>query len=117
MSNSVPWQHFSVQEFFSRSNWEGGHQTNNLDEICQEISWLCLKIEDFFAHNNWQGELAAVNMSPPVFSLNLPVEEFWQCFAWEENPKIAALPELKSVPEDDLLTNNELHLHDLNNLF
>ena len=84
MSNSLPWQGFSVQEFFS--------------------------------HSNWQGELL-VQISRPSFSLTLPVSEFFQYFDWEVNPKITALPELKSIPESDSLTNNDLKLNDFTNLF
>lgn len=117
MSDSLPWRGFSVQEFFSHSNWEGRQQKIDIEDIFQEISWLCLKIEEFFGHSNWQGELL-VQTSRPSFSLTLPVSEFFQCFDWEVNPKITVLPELKSIPEPDSLTNNDdLKLNDFTNLF
>ncbi len=118
MSNSFSWQRFSVKEFFSQSNWEGGRQTKDLDEMFQEISWLCLKIEDFFRQSNWQGELLTKARRPSLaFSLTLPVSDFFQCFAWEGNPEIAALPELKSIPESDSLGDNNMTLDDLSDLF
>ncbi len=118
MSDSFSWQRFSVQEFFSQSNWEGGQQKKDVDEIFQEISWLCLKIEDFFSHSNWQGELLAkVRRSSWDFSLTLAVSDFFQCFVWEGNPKIAALPELKSIPKPDSLADNNVTLDDLSELF
>lgn len=117
MSDSFYWRRFSVQKFFNQSNWEGGPQAKDLDEMFQEISWLCLKIEDFFHHSNWQGELRA-KISRPSFSLALPVSEFWQCFAWEVNPQIAALPELKSDSLlNDSLSSDHLKLSDLSDLF
>ena len=116
MSDSFSWQCFSVQEFFNQSNWEGHQQKIDIEDIFQEISWLCLKIEEFFSHSNWQGELLA-KISRPAFSLNLPVSEFFQCFDWEVNPEIAALPDLKSIPEPDSLSNNDLNLNDFKNLF
>ena len=116
MSDSFSWQCFSVQEFFSQNNWEGLQQKADRDEIFQDISWLCLKIEEFFNHSNWQGELR-VKMNRLSFSLTLPVSEFFQCFDWEVNPKITALPELKSIPKPDSLTNNNLKLNDFTNLF
>ena len=116
MSDPFSWQRFSVQKFFSQSNWEGSQQTTDLNEMFQEISWLCLKIEEFFSHSNWQGELRA-KISRPSFSLTLPVDEFWQCFAWEVNPEIATLPELQSAPKPDSLPNDHLKLSDLSDLF
>ncbi len=116
MSDSYSWQRFSVQKFFNQSNWEGAQQTKDLDEMFQEISWLCLKIEDFFNHSNWQGELRA-KVSRSSFSLTLSVNEFWQCFNWEENPQIAALPELKSAPKSDSFADNNITLEDLSDLF
>ncbi len=116
MSDSFSWQYFSVQEFFSQSNWEGLQPKIDKDEIFQEISWLCLKIEEFFSQSNWQGELLA-KMSRPAFSLNLPVSEFFQCFDWEVNPEITASPQLKSIAESDSLPNNDLKLNDFTDLF
>ena len=116
MSDSSSWQHFSVQKFFSQSNWEGSHHKKDLDEMFQEISWLCLKIEEFFSHSNWQGELLT-KISRPPFSLTLTVSEFFQCFFWEVNPEIAALPELKSTPKPESLPNDHIKLKDFNNLF
>lgn len=116
MSDSSSWQNFSVQEFFGQSNWEGDHHTKDLDGMFQEISWLCLKIEDFFSHSNWQGELAA-KIGLPAFSITLPVNEFFQCFVWEINPQIAALPELESTPESNSSADDNLTLDDLSNLF
>ncbi len=118
MSDSFSWQRFSVQEYFSQSNWEGGQQKINGDEIFQEISWLCLKIEDFFSQSNWQGELLAkVRRSSLDFSLTLPTSDFFQCFVWEGNPEIAALPELKSIPESDSSAENNMTLDDVSDLF
>lgn len=116
MIDPSSWQRFSVQEFFSNSNWEGCQQKIDIDEIYQEISWLCLKIEEFFSQSNWQGELLT-KISRSSFSLTLPVSEFFQHFVWEVNPKIAALPEFKSIPEPDLLPNNHLKLNDFTDLF
>ena len=118
MSDSFSWQRFSVQEFFGQSNWEGGQQTKDLDDMFQEISWLCLKIEEFFSQSNWQGELLAkVRRSSLDFSLTLPISDFFQCFVWEGNPEIADLPELKSIPKPDLLADDNITLEDLSNLF
>ena len=118
MSDSSSWQRFSVQEFFSQSNWEGSQQPKDFEEMFQEISWLCLKIEDFFRHSNWQGELLAKVRRPSLaFSLTLAVSDFFQCFVWEGHPEIAALPELKSMPESDSLTDNNITLDDLSELF
>ena len=116
MSDSSSWQHFSVQKFFSHSNWEDSQQKTDIDGIFQEISWLCLNIEEFFSHSNWQGEILA-KINRPSFSLTLPVSEFFQCFVWEVNPQIAALPELKSIPEPDLPSNNHLKLDNFTDLF
>ena len=118
MSDSFSWQHFSVQEFFRQSNWEGGSQKVDEEKIFEEISWLCLKIEDFFSHSNWQGELLEkVRSSSLVFSLNLAVSDFFQCFVWEGQPKIAALPELNTIPESNALADNNMTLDDLSDLF
>lgn len=118
MNDSSSWQNFSVQKFFSQSNWEGRSQTKDPDEIFQDISWLCLKIEDFFHHSNWQGELLAEVRRPSLpFSVTLRVSDFFQCFAWEVAPEIAALPKLQSPPESDSLANDGMTLDDLSDLF
>ena len=117
MSDSSSWQRFSVQKFFSQSNWEGGLQEVDEERIFQEISWLCVKIEDFFSQSNWQGELLAkVRRSSLDFSLTLATSDFFQCFTWEGLPEIAALPELKSMPDSDSLDEN-MTLDDLSDLF
>ena len=116
MSDSSSWQCFSVQEFFSQSNWEGRQQKIDIEDIFQEISWLCLKIEEFFSHSNWQGELLAT-INRPSFSLTLPVSDFFQYFTWEVNPEIAPIAELKSIPEPDSLSHDDLKLNDFKNLF
>ncbi|ELS00381.1 hypothetical protein Xen7305DRAFT_00000810 [Xenococcus sp. PCC 7305] len=118
MSDSSSWQRSSVQKFFSQSNWEGGHQTKDVDEIFQDISWLCLKIEDFFSQSNWQGKLLTEVRRPFLkFSVKLSVSDFFQCFVWEGNSEIAALPELKSIPEPDSLGDDGMTLDDLSELF
>ena len=116
MSDSSSWKYFSVQKFFSQSNWEGSHQNKDHDKMFQEISWLCLKIEEFFSHSNWQGKLLTeISRSP--FSLTLTVNEFFQCFAWDVNPEFTALPESKISPKPESLPNNYIELNDFRDLF
>lgn len=117
MSDLSSWQRFSVQEFFRQSNWAGDSQQVDEKKIIEEISWLCLKIEDFFSHSNWQGKLLEkFRSSSLVFSLTLAVSDFFQCFVWEGKTEIAALPELKSIPESDL-ADSDITLDDLSELF
>jgi hypothetical protein len=116
MSNSSPWQQFSVEEFFKQSNWSGKGELNSAG-ILSEVSWLCQKIEDFFGRSNWSGELLS-EIARPAFSLTLTVEGFFQIFAWEASAKIAPLPKLQHATElNSGLNADELRLDDFTDLF
>lgn len=113
MSNS--WQHRSVEEFFSQSNWTGKSLTT-ADKVLQEVPWLCQKIEEFFSQSNWQGEILS-EVSKSEFSLTLSVAGFFQLFAWESGSEIASLPKLEPLPEFEALADDELKLDDFGSLF
>lgn len=116
MSNSFPWQQFSVEDFFKQNNWSGQGQLNSID-ILPEVFWLCQKIEDFFSSSNWSGELLS-EIGRPAFSLTLTVEGFFQIFAWESNAKIAPLPKLQNTTQlNSSLNADELRLDDFTDLF
>lgn len=113
MSNS--WQQFTVEEFFSQSNWSGA-STKESDRLLQEIPWLCQKIEDFFSHSNWQGEIMT-ELSKADFSLTLSVAGFFQFFGWDAKSEAAVIPQSPSLSEANSTFDNELDLDNFRNLF
>jgi len=101
MSGQPFWARLSVQEFFSRYNWQGyplngtpvvapatalsllngtpvvapGATLSKLKQLFEsaspEPSWLSLTIQEFFSHSNWQGHSLTSNSNPTRSCLSL----------------------------------------------
>lgn len=88
---SKDWQQLSVEQFFSRNNWQGWEQAPNLvSPLEQEPAW-----------------------QP---TLIVTVAEFFGCFPWQAQPIIAPLPE-PDIAENQTHSEREMTLSDLSALF
>jgi hypothetical protein len=100
----------SVQEFFSRCNWQGCPpklQTEKLfapslqpisatatPEMIPETSWQCLSVQEFLNLSNWQGHPLRLLMQPQaeqpstltaaVTPSELQHQSSWQCLSVQE---------------------------------
>ncbi len=133
MSGQPFWARLSVQEFFSRYNWQGYplnvspeiapatalSKLKQLFDAAPEPSWLSLTIQEFFSHSNWQGHSLTSNSNPTrsCLSLTLPVSDFFQFIVWEGHPEIAVLPQVTLSPELTSSSSQNLKLTDLSELF
>jgi hypothetical protein len=160
MSSQIASQCLPVADFFAQINWQGlaiaptqsnskmsraaSSQTRKWDLASPQA--MCLSVGEFFGLHNWQGEAVdyyvdtiSEQEETIVFSLTLPVQQFFALMTWDGRSKLAAssvvipvkLPEstiaktLKSVTIDRLpnnaivssLSDTELNVNDLSSLF
>jgi hypothetical protein len=112
------WACMSVQNFFSKLNWQGTPQQETFEKQFSETSWLCLTVEEFFGSNNWRGQPRIVKQDlQGVFSLTLSVKEFFHSIDWEARPSIGRTPQPKTAPSPIAEPSRDLSLNHLSNLF
>ena len=124
MNSTVSWECLSVAEFLHGSNWQGlppKPEATNLQHEALE-NWQTLLTKEFFSFGNWEGRSISTssnNRQPKVFSLTLPVAEFFQCFGWYGNS--TAYSSLKTKPvapvEDRTSSATKLTVDRLSQLF
>jgi hypothetical protein len=108
----------SVQDFFSRFDWQGFSAQQLFENQLPELSWQCLTVEEFFSQNNWQGQpLALKKDSKRSLSLTLPVQEFFQFIVWEGNPQVAVTPQIMPAQKPTFSSSKDLTLNHLSDLF
>lgn len=107
----------SVQEFFSRCNWQGEPLDQLFENPSSEPTWL-LTVQELFRQSNWQGQPLTKYSNPTrSLSLTLPVSEFFQFIVWDGEPEIAALPQVRLFSELTSSSSQNLKLSNLSNLF
>lgn len=95
MSRHTSWSRLSVEEFFSRCNWQG--QLLMPQAIAtganHQIDWQCLSVEKFFNRCNWQGQLPPMPQAAETGANHhtsswqcLSVQEFFNRCNWQGQP-------------------------------
>jgi hypothetical protein len=120
LAQSIPlegWHLLSVEEMFSRHNWDGTKPKVFTPGLPANASHLP---SPDYGHGT-----STVNASVPrattsptgQISLTLPVQDFLACMSWDGVPAIGVLPELKepSVNNDD--GEDHITLDDFSQLF
>lgn len=123
MSETNAWKYLTVQSFLERYNWSGQTLTvqpeaNDFPDASGTVSWERQTVHSFFRNFNWTGqyiEQTASVSEPQSFSPRLSVQEFFQFFAWEGQPNIAALPSIP--PSSPIANEDDLDLDDFSNMF
>lgn len=122
MSGLSNWKYLTVREFLEGYNWLGKPisqtDTGHFSEASESIFWQCETVQTFFSHFNWTGrsvEQSAIVSAPQTFSTRLSVQDFFQFFAWEGQPNIAAVP---NIPQSSPITvEDDLNLNDFSGMF
>jgi hypothetical protein len=123
MSDRVPWQRLTLQQFLSNANWEGTLQQKFASQSIDTkslLSWQSLTVEIFFQQNNWQGQAIKVLTQEPQpinFSPTLPVQDFFRYFIWEAKPEVAAIQQLKPLVAELKTATQNLSIDNLTDLF
>ena len=126
MNSTVSWECLSVAEFLHGSNWQGlppklEKSATNLQHEALK-NWQTLSTKEFFSFGNWEGRSISINSSDRqarVFSLTLPVAEFFQCFGWYGNLTAYSSLEIKPAieTEDKTTTTKQITVNQLSQLF
>lgn len=119
MSGHPSWVCLSVQDFFSRCDWQGKPLKPVFESASSGPYWLCLTVQELFKQSNWQGQPLTKDSNPARSSLSLtmPVSEFFQFIVWDGDPEIATLPQLALLCELTSSSFQNLKLADLSDLF
>jgi hypothetical protein len=109
----------TVQELFDNLNWQG-KTTRSIEPSWEDVNELkCGTVDEFFSRIDWQGRALSLASRKSVdrsFSLTLPLQEFFDLFAWEHQPEVGSVPQFKP-PSPNTALEPDVSLKDLSNLF
>ncbi|WP_299416444.1 hypothetical protein [Acaryochloris sp. IP29b_bin.148] len=116
MSEPSAWQDLTVHEFLQAYNWSGQKLPEGSKPHAAEgemANWQRQTVQTFLSQLNWLGlpvKPQTLVPSSQSFSTRLTIKDFFQYFAWEGHPNIAAIPDISKssliAPEDDLNLND-----------
>jgi hypothetical protein len=90
-------QRSSVADCFAGFAWQGNQVVRPDRFIPQAASWKTAAVQDFFRQYNWAGHIRRQTADLPdqidtSFSVKLPVQQFFDCFVWAGQAKVAPQP-------------------------
>lgn len=106
-----------VKDFFGLLPWQPQPAIKQPIKV-QNTDWRTLSVKEFLGQANWHGlDIATSPTLTPENPLTMKVEKFFNSMNWEGDPLSAALAELNSLAEVQILSEDNLTLSDLSDLF
>jgi hypothetical protein len=114
-------QRSSVADCFAGFAWQGNQVVRPDRFMPQTDSWKTSAVQDFFRQYNWAGHIRSSATALPdqiveSFSVKMPVKQFFDCFVWAGQAKIAPQP-IAPLAEPSADDRRDFKLSNFSNLF